>query len=282
MAMMKIKTAILLIAALGLVAGAARSLVRRSLRSRRRTPPAAKRQAETGRKNEPQARLDDYGDPLPDGVVRRVGTLRFRHGGGRVNFLIVSPDGKTLISGTFSGDRKIRARDLATGKLLHSFPGTFAFRQIALSPDGTTLAESHENDVIHLWDVATGKELRRLEWKGCQPYSVAFSPDGKTLVSGAITGFLDFWDLEKGKHTDAEKRATVSAPNWPIAPTARLWPQKVGRTRLPYGTWDRVRRFACPKCRTLVRSLSRPTAPFSPQPATTRTTTRRVPSAFST
>jgi RNA polymerase sigma factor (sigma-70 family) len=205
MGIMKTKIVVMLLAALSLVGVGVGAMAQPAVKPPEEKPPAAKPPAEPPQKHEPQVYLDDYGDPLPDGAVRRVGTLRFRHGGGQVNSLIVCPDGKTLISGTFHGDRKIRTWDLATGKLLHSFPGSFAFRQIALSPDGTTLAESHENDVIHLWDVATGKESRRLEWKGCQPYSVAFSPDGKTLVSGAIMGFLDFWDLEKGKHTERRK-----------------------------------------------------------------------------
>jgi RNA polymerase sigma factor (sigma-70 family) len=221
MAMMKMKIVILLITALGLAAGAGAIACQAfAVKPAPEAPPTAKRQAEPPQKNEPQVRLDDDGDPLPDGAVRRVGTRRFRHGGGQVNTLLVCPDGKTLISGTFLGDRKIRTWDLTTGKLLHSFPGSFEFHQIALSPDGTTLAESHENDVISLWEVATGKESRRLEWKDCQPYGFAFSPDGKTLVSGE-GDFIDFWDLEKGTHTERRKTAHNSINQLAYSPDGK-------------------------------------------------------------
>src|SRR5262249_49926591 len=38
-------------------------------------------------------------------------------------------------------------------------------------------------DLIQLWDVAAGKELRRMEAGEGQRCGVAFAPDGKTLVS---------------------------------------------------------------------------------------------------
>ena len=60
-------------------------------------------------KEDEQARLDDDGDPLPPGAVQRVGTLRFRQGGGTVNSLLVHPDGKTLVTGAYYGDRTICA-----------------------------------------------------------------------------------------------------------------------------------------------------------------------------
>ncbi len=82
--------------------------------------------------------------------------------------------------------------------------GTIRFRhggnisQCAFSPDGKILAaigDSHISTVC-LFDVATGRELRRLEpagWKG-----VAFSPDGKILVAGGMFG-VSRWDAATRK-----------------------------------------------------------------------------------
>ena len=42
-------------------------------------------------------RVDRFGDPLPDGAVRRFGTLRFRHEA--IAGLAFTPDGKRLVAG---------------------------------------------------------------------------------------------------------------------------------------------------------------------------------------
>src|SRR5438874_2619950 len=45
-----------------------------------------------------KARVDALGDPLPDGVVARLGTLRFVQPNG-IHSLAVSPDGKLIATG---------------------------------------------------------------------------------------------------------------------------------------------------------------------------------------
>src|SRR5262249_60084741 len=49
-----------------------------------------------------QGRLDRYGDPLPDGAVARIGTLRFRNGQARQSIfspdIAFGPEGKTVFS----------------------------------------------------------------------------------------------------------------------------------------------------------------------------------------
>jgi RNA polymerase sigma factor (sigma-70 family) len=141
-------------------------------------------------------RTDAHGDPLPEGAIRRIGTLRFRHGGGNVSSLLVSPDGKTLISTTVNGSRMVFAWELATGKPLHKFPGHPDSTQTALSADGKILATCRREGVV-LWDLASGRELRCLQ----QPFAsaVAFSPDGKTLASADDRNpEIALWELANG------------------------------------------------------------------------------------
>lgn len=147
-------------------------------------------------------RREESGDPLPAGVLARLGSNRLRHLG-RVKILAFSPDGKTLISG---GDHRLRIWDVATGKLRHQFrsgilPLTFAF-----AADGSLLTTSGENqdDGWRLLDVERGTELRRIHFSALlssyPPFAI--SPDGKRIVGDDESGGgLLLFDTDTGKQT---------------------------------------------------------------------------------
>src|SRR5947209_8234269 len=66
-------------------------------------------------KPQPAPRTDRYGDPLPDGAVARLGTVRFRFGGS-ISALAVSPDGKRVL--VADQERSVTVFDAATGRRL--------------------------------------------------------------------------------------------------------------------------------------------------------------------
>ena len=140
---------------------------------------------------------DQYGDPLPEGALNRLGTLRFGQGD-RVTALAFSPDSKTLVSG--GEDLTVRMWVPATGKEVRRF-GEHADKigAIAFAADGKMLASGSRDGSICFWDVASGRELRRFQGHAGAVISLAFSADGKTLVSGGGDETVRFWDVNTAK-----------------------------------------------------------------------------------
>src|SRR5262249_35678746 len=146
---------------------------------------AAKPSEDQGDKS---SRGDVLGDPLPPGVLARLGTLRLRHQG-EVTFVSFVAGGQLLTAGQ---DNTIRLWDLEKRKEVRRFTrptsvvvkkpnketkgkatqaaidalivaqanrgGSF---QVAVTADGKTLAAAGGN-VLQLWDLSTGKELRKI------------------------------------------------------------------------------------------------------------------------
>ncbi|HEV3260923.1 MAG TPA: PQQ-binding-like beta-propeller repeat protein [Gemmataceae bacterium] len=190
-----------------------------------------------------RARTDRFGDPLPEGALARLGTLRFRQGGS-VHGLAVSPDGKTLASGGDAG--VIRFWDLATGKeLRHIQAHRSQVLSVAFSPDGKALASGcFDVGGARLWDAATGKLLRQFKGNPARANlvrSIAFSPDGQILATGGVDKAIRLWDVATGKELRALEGHRKAVCSVVVAPdgrslvsgsadqTIRLWEVATGR-----------------------------------------------------
>jgi RNA polymerase sigma factor (sigma-70 family) len=124
--------------------------------------------------------------------------------------LALAPDGKTLA--TQDPDGAVRLWDAATGKELRqitrgsvvfSGPGKGEDQQtrgvgFTFSPDGKTLAARGPDRAIHLWETATGKEIRKLTADPEDSHPLAFSPDGKILATSADK-VVRLWAVATGK-----------------------------------------------------------------------------------
>jgi WD40 repeat protein len=69
------------------------------------------------------------------------------------------------------------------------------WQAFALNPEATLVASGGQDKMIHLWDVASGREVAR--WPGHEDAVTAllFSLDGQTLYSGSQDGTLKIWSL---------------------------------------------------------------------------------------
>src|SRR5262249_43075262 len=63
-------------------------------------------------------------------------------------------------------------------------------------PNGKVLAEPEMDKSVRLWDVETGKELRRFEGQTRMVTSVAFAPDGRSALTASADGSLRLWEIE--------------------------------------------------------------------------------------
>lgn len=162
-------------------------------------PPPPSRQPGPLPPAPPLPQVDAQGDPLPDGAMMRLGTLRLKHGGWSA-CLSFPPDGKSIVS--TNEDNRIRFWDAGTGKLkqLLKVEGERRTLTHAFSPDGKLLA-SGGYDGLQLRDAATGTVVRKIDAGSVG--LVAFSHDGKHL---ATTGYeieysIRIFDLASGKET---------------------------------------------------------------------------------
>jgi WD40 repeat protein len=161
---------------------------------------------------------DPAGPDLPPNMIR----LQDRETGKELRKLRVDRDilwfkaptfssnGITLIavecSSTGTKDRQAKrfvSWDAATGKQQTAIAGGVGTStQIALSPDGRTLAAAHwiytgtesQATPITLWEMASGERRGELVGNQSSIKQIAFSPDGRTVASAGADHKVRLWD----------------------------------------------------------------------------------------
>jgi WD40 repeat protein len=111
-----------------------------------------------------------------------------------VRSVLISPDGKTLFSG--SDDKTIEIWELSSGKLIRTLTGhTHFVYSLAISPDGKTLFSASGDNTIKIWHWGNGEQLRTLNGNSGCVYALAISPDGQKLVNGGADNTIKIWKL---------------------------------------------------------------------------------------
>jgi RNA polymerase sigma factor (sigma-70 family) len=177
-----------------------------------------------------------------------TGEARFHFFRGPDPPLGLSPDGKVLAVGGV-GKPGMRVLDVKTGKerfrVAEHKAGVIA---VAFSPDGKTVASTGPDETIRLWELATGKEIRKVTWREAPVLlrganaRLAFSPDGKMLASAGYSSIIRLWDVATGKQRqgpeghDGDIITVAFAPDGKTLascahddPTVRLWDSATGR-----------------------------------------------------
>jgi RNA polymerase sigma factor (sigma-70 family) len=157
-------------------------------------------------------------DPRTGREIRRLEERGQQHGQSGANCLAFSPDGKMLAGGITGGEKPgIIVWEVASGRVLRSIADLcFGTMALAFSPDGTNLISCvslvrdaprqrrphvagqrllPEESSIQLWDIATGKEIRRIGLGKAEITRAVLTPGGKTLATGMSDKTIRLWDL---------------------------------------------------------------------------------------
>jgi WD40 repeat protein len=128
---------------------------------------------------------------------RSLGTIPSETVGGAVQSLALSPNGRTLATG--SPNRGVTLWDVQTQEALGDAlgaggSGTLRVSSLVFAPDGDVLAAGDERGGIALWNLdRLGDEPRTLTGPAAEVTSLAFSQHG-LLAAGDATGAVVVWD----------------------------------------------------------------------------------------
>jgi WD40 repeat protein len=152
--------------------------------------------------------VDSEGEPMPVGVLARLGSVRWRHGG-RIIGSALSSDGKRLAT---VSPESVAVWDIDSGKILFRFPGLTQKERsevhgyysgpgiVSFSPDGKWLGAAYLGDRSGVWNLANGGKFRKFGTKDdfvCEGFC-HFTPDSKEVVFVHNEGAC-FWNLASGK-----------------------------------------------------------------------------------
>ncbi len=106
----------------------------------------------------------------------------------------------TAAAGTLNGEMQplVTLWDSQNGAVLWQMGNAEYFSSLDFSTDDSLLAAGTINEVV-FYDVASGKELSRLQTGGDVINSLGFSPDGKSLLTCSTDGIATIWKIKYDK-----------------------------------------------------------------------------------
>lgn len=118
--------------------------------------------------------------------------------GGMVRSVDVSPDGRTVITGSFDFSARLwDFGDQSEIAVLDAHEGPVT--SVRFSPDGALAVSTSDDMTAIVWDVASRSPRYRLTGHAHKVMTAVFSADAKTLATGSWDKTVKLWSMESGE-----------------------------------------------------------------------------------
>jgi WD40 repeat protein len=163
-------------------------------------------QGASSEKADKTTHADVQGEPLPEGTLARLGSIRFRSDGAS---FALSHDAKTI---ALKHRNVVRICDLRTFKERVKLEGgnDASPDVLGFSPDDKSVA-TRDKETLTVWDATTGKSLWQFQGEE-RSATGAFTPDSKHFVGWATDHSVRVWDALTGKLIREQKLSADAVP----------------------------------------------------------------------
>jgi WD40 repeat protein len=153
---------------------------------------------------------------LPMAVDKPETATRFRFAADGAVLSAVTKD-LTASVWDLAGEMKVRRFRVGTKEPVRDLK-----RYSGYSPDGKRLAVVGQDNAIHLWDLAAGKESVALRGHRGPVRSLLFSDDSRLLASGSDDSTIRLWDAETGKELAHFRGGEKEVSDFQFSPDSKL------------------------------------------------------------
>ncbi len=161
-------------------------------------PPKQAGDASSGRARKPgptgKAKLDLYGEVLPEHAIARLGKSQFRYSR-TTEAAWLSPDGESLV--VLDKSNGLKVVGVSDMKLIREIGAAYRFDlALPLPPDSKTIVTLGDG-VLRKWDFSSGRELAHADLPERDPRRIVASSDGSRM---ALLARL--WEGEDSRHSE--------------------------------------------------------------------------------
>ncbi|KAK3110706.1 Transcription initiation factor TFIID subunit 5 [Teratosphaeriaceae sp. CCFEE 6253] len=123
-----------------------------------------------------------------------------------VESLAWHPNGAYIFTAAGVGDKTVRMWRITDGNQVRIFTGHAGnITSLACAPNGHVVASADDKGVVILWDLRTGRLVKRMRGHGAGGiWSLDWSVESTVLVSGGADNSIRVWDIQPSKDAQAK------------------------------------------------------------------------------